>query len=118
MNGLEFEHWVASLFRRRGYTVSLTANSGDHGIDLVLSKAGHSTVAQCKRWTDPVGEPVLRDFYGAMMNAGIENGIVVATSTFTDSAVNFVKGKPIRLIDIDELLLLGVFEPSAHSLQM
>jgi HJR/Mrr/RecB family endonuclease len=76
MSGREFENWLAGVFRRQGYTVSLTEVTGDHGIDLILTRNGQGTAVQCKRWTDSVGEPILRDFYGAMMGAGMPNGIV------------------------------------------
>jgi len=107
MDGRDFEHWSAGMFRRQGYVVNITGTTGDHGIDLVLAKDGQTTAVQCKRWADPVGEPVLRDFYGATVSAGIAEGIVVATSSFTPSAREFAQNKPIRLIDIDELLAIG-----------
>jgi len=107
MDGRDFEHWSAGMFRRQGYVVNITGTTGDHGIDLVLAKDGQTTAVQCKRWADLVGEPVLRDFYGATVSAGIAEGIVVATSSFTPSAREFAQNKPIRLIDIDELLAIG-----------
>jgi Holliday junction resolvasome RuvABC ATP-dependent DNA helicase subunit len=110
MDGREFEHWAASMFRREGYSVHITDASGDHGIDLILSRDGRTSAVQCKRWTDPVGEPVLRDFYGAIVSAGISSGIVVTTSEFTASAKSFAQGKPIRLIEMDELLLSGALD--------
>jgi Holliday junction resolvasome RuvABC ATP-dependent DNA helicase subunit len=115
MGGREFEHWSASLFRGEGYAVQITQASGDHGIDLILTRDGRTTAVQCKRWTEPVGEPILRDFYGAMMSAGVASGIVATTSTFTPSARAFVQNKPIRLIELDELLDLGKGNVSAHN---
>ena len=111
MSGRDFELWAAGLFRRQGYVVEITEASGDHGIDLILAKDGRATAVQCKRWSDPVGEPILRDFYGAMVSAGMANGIVATTSTFTPSAKEFAHNKPIRLIDLDELLNLGAIGP-------
>ena len=69
MDGLEFEHWVADLFRRAGFQVEITQASGDHGVDLWASFGNHVVAVQCKRWDGMVGEPVLRDLYGAMTAA-------------------------------------------------
>jgi hypothetical protein len=62
MDGRDFEHWSAGMFKRQGYAVNITGATGDHGIDLILAKDGQTTAVQCKRWADPIGEPVLRDF--------------------------------------------------------
>ena len=107
MGGREFEHWSASLFRRQGYAVQNTQATGDHGIDLILTRGGRTTAVLCRRWPDPVGEIILRDFYRSMMRAHVASGIVATTSTFTPSARAFVQNKPIRLIEIEELLDLG-----------
>jgi hypothetical protein len=114
MAGREFENWAAAPFRRQGYTVNFTETTGDHGIDLILIKDGQTSAVQCKRWSDSVGEPVLRDFYGALVSAGISSGIVMTTSTFTASAKEFARGAPIRLLDLDELLLLNKTGSSDH----
>jgi len=42
-----------------------------------------------------------------MASAGISSGIVMTTSEFTASAKLFAQGKPLRLMDLDELLLTG-----------
>ena len=104
MSGTEFESFVADVFQRSGYASELTPSTGDHGIDIILRKLGRVIVVQCKRWDGAVGEPVLRDFYGAMVAARADSGFVVTTNTFTVQAVDFVKDKPIELYDIDALV--------------
>jgi Holliday junction DNA helicase RuvB len=104
MSGTDLEDFVADVFRRLGYSVEKTPASGDHGIDLLLHIGGASGVVQCKRWNDPVGEPVVRDFYGAMMAANAESGYLVTTSSFTPAASAFAEGKPVKLIDLDALI--------------
>jgi len=103
MNALEFEEFVASLFQEMGYVVDFTPGSGDHGIDLLVRKDNRLIAVQCKRWNAPVGEPVVRDFFGSLTSAGAQSGYVVTTTTFTSRAYAFAQGKPIQLIDLDEL---------------
>jgi Holliday junction resolvasome RuvABC ATP-dependent DNA helicase subunit len=104
MTALEFEEFVAALFRGKGYSVELTQRSGDHGIDLLMRKDRQLIVVQCKRWQAPVGESVVRDFVGSLVGLGAEIGYVVASSTFTSKAYSFAQGKAVRLIDLDALL--------------
>ncbi len=106
MTGSEFEEFVAQVFRSQGYFVEFTRASGDHGIDLVMHKQGKRAVVQCKRWDSSVGEPVIRDFYGAMLNSGVEVGYVVTSGYFTAQAVAFVADKPITLMDLDSLIAI------------
>lgn len=104
MNALEFEEFVANLFREMGYAVETTAKSGDHGIDIFLRKDDQLIAVQCKRWDAPVGEPVIRDFLGSLTGAGANSGYVITSSTFTSSAYSFAQDKAIKLIDLDALM--------------
>jgi restriction system protein len=51
-----------------------------------------------------VGEPVVREFFGSLVNSGAEIGYLITTGYFTPQAVTFAEGKPIILMDIDRLL--------------
>jgi HJR/Mrr/RecB family endonuclease len=108
MSGAEFERFVAHVFQQQGYTVELTGTSGDHGIDMILRKLGQVVAVQCKQWDHAIGEPILRDFYGAMVNAGINTGFVVTSSHFTAQVETFAQHKPITLYDIDALIQLSL----------
>jgi Holliday junction resolvasome RuvABC ATP-dependent DNA helicase subunit len=109
MSGIEFERWVAELFRAKGYSVELTRMSGDHGLDLILRSGSVVLAVQCKRWTDTVGESVVRDFYGSLMNGEIQAGSIITTSSFSDAARRFAEGKPITLLGMDELVQQVLF---------
>ena len=104
MTGIEFEHWVADLFRRSGFQVETTQASGDHGVDLRVSRDHRLVVVQCKRWDSAVGEPILRDLYGAMMAANANSGCLVTTGSFTAQAQRFAEGKPLCLMGWDTLM--------------
>jgi len=104
MSGVEFEQFVAHLFGGLGYSAELTPITGDHGVDILIRKEGKAGAVQCKRWEDPVGEPVVRDFLGAMMGAGVTVGYIAATSVFTTQAQEFAQKHGIRLLDLDALI--------------
>ena len=99
MTGEEFERLCADYFAARGLTVDLTPSSGDGGVDLVLTGDGRCVLVQCKQTRKPVGEPVGRDLYGAVHDAGADAGIVCATGGFTAAAEAWAAGKPIELLN-------------------
>jgi len=116
MEGVEFEHWVADLFRRAGFQVEVTQASGDHGVDLWASKQNRLVAVQCKRWDGAVGEPVVRDLYGAMTAANAQTGCLVTTGTFTTQAQLFSKGKPLCLVGFDALMEVSISPESLSRL--
>lgn len=107
MTAVAFKEFTVSLFREMGYTVEIAPGTSDNGIDLLLRKNHQLIAVQCKRWNAPVGEPVVRDFYSALMSSGAQSGYVVTTSTFTSHAYSFAEGKPIQLIDLEALIDLA-----------
>jgi len=107
MTAVAFEEFSVSLFREMGYAVEITSGTTDSGIDLLLRKNNQLIAVQCKRWSAPVGEPVVRDFYSALMSSGAQSGYVVTTSTFTSHAYSFAQGKPIQLVDLEALVDLA-----------
>jgi Holliday junction resolvasome RuvABC ATP-dependent DNA helicase subunit len=116
MSGIEFEEWTATLLRKHGYQVKSTAVVGDHGIDLEIERAGRKIVVQCKRWSDTVGEPELREFYGSMLHSRADAGIFVTTSSFSTQAREFVQQKPITLLDLKSLVDLFLYGGAVETL--
>lgn len=108
MSGTDFEQWVADYFRKDGYEVKMTKTTGDHGIDLELYKLNKLVaVVQCKNWDGTVGEPTVRDFYGSLMSVKASEGYIFAPTSFTQQARDFAQDKPIKLVDLEELIKLA-----------
>jgi len=103
MDPREFELIVIDLYRRMGYKATPTSYIADNGIDGILETEGKKIVLQCKRVKGYVGEPVLRDLYGAMHDASAEGAVVVTTGRVSDNAKAWAKGKPIEIIEMQEL---------------
>ena len=105
LSPVEFEEMVVELFRGMGHQAKRTGRSGDHGVDVVVkTKKGAKWIVQCKRWRRPVGESVIRDFYGTLQHEKASGGVVIAVSGFSKAAQAWAKGKPIRLISGDEFI--------------
>jgi len=60
---------------------------------------GGKYVLQAKRYTRTVDVAAVRDLYGTVINEGVNRGILVTASGFGPDSREFVKDKPITLID-------------------
>ncbi len=102
-DGCRLEEKSAQLLSAMGFRTLNTKFTADGGIDIYAFsdepvKSG-KYIVQCKDWSQPVGEPVLRDLYGLIIAEAANKGIVIATSGFTAAATNFVQNKQLELID-------------------
>jgi hypothetical protein len=105
---VKFEHFIKALMEVNGFTsVSVTAASGDGGIDINAYVdeandffAGSHVQAQVKRWRHAVGSPDINNFRGALNTTA--KGVFITTSHYTRAAILEArhKYKPcITLID-------------------
>lgn len=103
MHPQRFERLICELFRRQDYQVEPTPYVGDGGVDAYLRRDGQLAILQCKRVQASIGEPMLRDVFGTMVAAGAGSAIVVTTGNVSNPARRWVEGKPIRIVELDEL---------------
>ncbi len=95
-----FEHYVAGLFERRGYTVEVRGRSGDLGVDLALRRLdGRLAIVQCKRYRHTVGPDIVRELFGTMVHERAAHGFLVTTAEISEGARAWAADKPITLID-------------------
>ncbi|MEM7134695.1 MAG: restriction endonuclease [Chloroflexota bacterium] len=94
-----FEHLTAMVFEARGYRTEDIGNRRNEGIALLLRRGRTLSVVQCKRSSDSVGQPTVRDLYGTMMHNEAEEALLVTTGTITRQAREWAFGKPIQLVD-------------------
>ncbi|WP_229809800.1 restriction endonuclease [Formosimonas limnophila] len=107
-----FERLVIQLLLKMGYGGSrqeagrAVGQSGDNGIDGIINedRLGLDAIyLQAKRWENSVGEPPIRDFFGALDIKGVKKGVFITTSYFTPAALKVIESnrsdKKIVLID-------------------
>lgn len=112
MDWEDFEQLVRELFSKyfsgEGQNVQVTQSSRDGGVDAIAFDQdpirGGKFVIQAKRYNRVVPVSAVRDLYGTMINEGAAKGILVTTSYFGNDSREFVKDKPITLIDGNNLL--------------
>ena len=109
----DFERLVMELFSKQGWNVIGNEKKGaDGGVDIWMQKKSWtkkniSAIVQCKRYDDAlVTIKVIREMYGLMYEYSVDEVYIVTTSRFTKECHNFVKEKPITLIDGTYLMAL------------
>lgn len=124
MDWEDFEHLCRDLFERvfasNGAEVKVTQASRDQGVDAVIMDPdpirGGKMVVQAKRYVNTVDVSAVRDLYGTMMNEGAMKGILVCTSQFGQESYAFIQGKPLTLINGNELL--GLLEQHGYKFRI
>ncbi len=114
MDWQDFEHLIRELFEKEfnstGGEVKITRASKDGGVDAVAFDPdpirGGKIVIQAKRYTNVVGVSAVRDLYGTVLNEGANKGILVTTADYGPDAYEFVKEKPLTLLNGNNLLYL------------
>lgn len=105
MDPYDFEHLVAETYRSLGYQALQVGRSGDHGVDVrLLAPDGKRWVVQCKRYSNTVGESVIRELYGTMVSEKAGRAVLITTAQITTPARDWARGKPIDLVDGPDFL--------------
>lgn len=99
MTGYEFEEFIGGLFEGWGYSVDVTAKTGDQGADIVVKKDGKSTAIQTKRYKGKVGNSAIQAVAAAVKHYGCDEAMVMTTGTFTKSAIELAASNDVKLID-------------------
>jgi hypothetical protein len=106
LRGIDFEHAVALMFRRRGCDVTTTKGSGDGGIDLVLCVGGKAFWGQCKGYTTPVAVAPIREIAGVCSRAKAAP-ILFAVNGFTKPALAAAEELGVTCLDAPDLCKLA-----------
>lgn len=112
----QFEEYVGQrLFARQGYEVTNIRDTKDGGVDIVVvDPVGRRAIVQCKLYRGGVGEPIVRDLYGALIHSEAHMAFLVTNSRISAEARRWATGKPIALIDGPQLVELSKADPQAN----
>lgn len=99
----EFEFLVGALYRRMGYSVIVTQQSRDGGVDVIARKsdsgASATVLIQCKHYQGNVSVHAVRELTGVVLRQHANKGIIVCSGDFTRTA-----GQEARLTPTVELV--------------
>jgi restriction system protein len=108
MSGVEFEQYVAAVFRGLGYQASTTKATGDFGVDIVATRQGIRTAVQCKRQGIPVGGAAVQQVVAGAPMHNCSSTAVVSNRSFTRAAQELAGVHGCRLIDREQLESMAV----------
>ena len=110
MDPFKFEKKIAELFEKKGYSATVTSKTNDEGKDIIIKKNGQIKYVECKRFNEQskVSRPIVQKLFGVMTADGVNEGIIVTTSEFTQEAIDFCTKMNGRIQLIDGTLLVSL----------
>lgn len=107
----EFEFLVGALFKRMGYSVVVTQQSRDGGVDVVARKsdsgASATVLIQCKHYQGKVSVHAVRELTGVVLRQHANKGIIVCSGDFTRTAGQEARQTPtVELVGFSQLNML------------
>lgn len=103
LSGVEFEEFLAGLFRAQGYTAELTPTSGDYGADLILNKNGQRIAVQAKRYVGSVGVSAVQEALSGQAYYQCHTAWVITTGAFTTNALELARKSGVKMIGRSEI---------------
>jgi hypothetical protein len=103
INGYEFEHFIANLFKKKGYRVDITPKSRDQGADLIITDNNDRTVVQVKNYSQVVSNSAIQQVVAAKEFYRANKAMVVTSSFFSPSAIELAFVNNVVLWDCDKL---------------
>lgn len=107
LSGLAFEREIARLLARSGHKTTLTAATGDGGVDIWLENSDGKIAVQCKAHKKPLGPAAARELYGTMEHFAAKKGVLISRSGFSHALQEYVKGKTIQLMDLSDIVSMS-----------
>lgn len=97
----QFEKLVGHVYEKLGYTVTRRGGANpDGGIDLIIKRDGQRIAVQCKQWkARDVGVKPVREFLGALTDAGIQKGIFITLRGYTGDARLLAEKHEIEILN-------------------
>ena len=106
LSGIAFEELMQMVFVALGYSVKTTPTSGDQGADLILSKNNMKISVQAKRYSNNIGNSAVQQVHSSINFYGTNEGWVVSTSEFTNSAKELARKTGVKLYNRNETMNL------------
>lgn len=111
LDGIEFENWVAEIFRDQGFDVDHTPRSNDQGVDLIFRKSGKIAIVQCKKYSKNVGIATVRELAGVRLSWPNADAVLVTLFDFSKATRDFAKKHNIKLFSVARDFLGSEYRP-------
>ena len=102
--GREYEECISNYLKANGYKCTLTPESGDQGVDVIVHLENVDIAIQCKMYSMPVGNEAVQEVAAGAVHYNCGVACVVSNSSFTASAVSLAASNNVRLLHHSQLL--------------
>jgi restriction system protein len=99
LRDVEFEAFLAEVFRELGYRVETTKRTGDQGVDLIVSRDHRRVAVQTKGYKDSVGNKAVQEVVAGRLYYQCDGCAAVTNSTFTTGARDLASATDCLLIE-------------------
>lgn len=99
LRGVDFEDFLADVFRELGYHVETTKASGDQGVDLIVTGKGRRIAVQAKGYADPVSNSAIQQVHTGMVFYQCVSCVAITNSRFTGPAQTLAVAVGCLLVD-------------------
>lgn len=106
MSPYDYEDFCANEFNKNGWRANSTKGTSDQGIDVIAKRKNKTLVAQCKKYSKPVGNKAVQEVVAGISFYKADVGIVIATNGYTKSAKSLASANNIKLIHHSEIKAL------------
>ncbi|RDY30006.1 restriction endonuclease [Lachnotalea glycerini] len=117
----DFEKIVYEYLKAQNLYIEYPLQSKDNGYDFFIPK--RNCLVEVKKYSrnSKISLSVIRAILGTMFEMNVDRGIIISSSEFTNSAINFVQGlkQEITLLTLQDLLKIdgnfnSVFNKQKH----
>lgn len=102
--GREYEECISNYLKVNGYKCTLTPESGDQGVDVIVHLEKVDIAIQCKMYSLPVGNEAVQEVVAGAKYYNCRVACVVSNSSFTASSVSLAASNNVRLLHHSQLL--------------
>lgn len=100
LSGLEFEEFIVEFFSYLGYKSSLTALSGDNGIDVIAKFRRYSIGIQAKLYYNHnVNNKAIQEVFSGKNYYKLDYALVITNWTLSRPALDLAKSLNVGVID-------------------
>lgn len=102
MTPLEYEIFVGQHFIAKGYSVDLTPQSNDYGVDLFATKGSHKVAVQVKMYGQfrKINRKAIMELFGAKVFFDCTSAKIVTDGVILKDAVEVAKKLNIEILNI------------------
>ena len=105
-SGREFEEFVIELFKKLGYSTTVTNRSKEYGCDMMLQQSDYRVAVQTTRSESELTFTSVQRVLDSSRKYDSQMSVVITNNKFLSSAKNLAKIKNVVLIDRKKLLEL------------